>query len=198
MVAGLSLAADAVTGAAPVVAAPAQAKAAKPVSSAGPAWGELSARQQAALKPLAPTWNTISEAHKRKWIALSANFAAMHPEDQTRLHGRMSEWATLTPHQRAQARLNFARTKALPAEEKKAKWEAYQALSPEDKRKLASKAGPRPGGAAVAVKPVAPQKLATPAAAPREARHPAKIAVDPPHTETIPHAASEPPPGSGQ
>ncbi len=76
----------------------------------------------------------------------------------------MNEWVTLSPQQRAQARLNFAKTKELSKqltpEEKKAKWESYQALSPEEKQKLAAKASPKPTGAATAVKPVAPQKLA--------------------------------------
>jgi hypothetical protein len=80
------------------------------------------------------------------------------------MHSRMNEWVTLSPQQRAQARLNFARTKELSKqltpEEKKAKWETYQALSPEEKQKLAAKANPKPAGAATAVKPVAPQKLA--------------------------------------
>ena len=48
----------------------------------------------------------------------------------------MTEWAALSPQQRAQARLNFAEIKRLPADERKAKWEAYQALQPEEKRKL--------------------------------------------------------------
>lgn len=80
------------------------------------------------------------------------------------MHGRMSEWVALSPQQRAEARLNFAKTrelsKQLTPEEKKAKWQAYQALSPEEKQKLAAKASSKPAGAATAVKPVARQKLA--------------------------------------
>ncbi len=76
----------------------------------------------------------------------------------------MNEWVAMSPEQRAAARLNFAKTKELSnqltAEEKRAKWLTYQALSPEEKAKLASTAAPKPAGAATAVKPVAPQKLA--------------------------------------
>ena len=79
------------------------------------------------------------------------------------MHGRMNEWVALSPAQRAQARLNFAKTKELSqqltAEEKLSKWQAYQALSPSEKETLASKAGPKPIGAALAVRPVPPQKL---------------------------------------
>ena len=51
--------------------------------------------------------------------------------------------------------------KSVPAEEKRATWEAYQALSPEEKRKLAAGAPSRPPGAAPALKPVPATKLAT-------------------------------------
>ena len=80
------------------------------------------------------------------------------------MHSRMSGWVAMSPQQRAAARLNFAKTKELSNEltpdEKKAKWETYQALSSEEKAKLAAKAAPKPTGAATAVKPVPAQKLA--------------------------------------
>jgi len=129
-----------------------------------PAWAELSPSQQQSLAPLATHWNNINEAQKRKWLEISKNYPSLPPEGQANLHSRMSEWVSLSPQQRAQARLNFGRTKELSKqltpEEKKAKWETYQALSPEEKQKLAAKASPKPAGAATAVKPVAPQKLA--------------------------------------
>jgi hypothetical protein len=129
-----------------------------------PTWAELSPMQQKALAPLASSWNTISEQQKRKWLEISKNYPSLPPEGQANLHSRMNEWVTLSPQQRAQARLNFGKTKELSKqltpEEKKAKWETYQALSPEEKQKLAAKASPKPAGAATAVKPVAPQKLA--------------------------------------
>ena len=79
------------------------------------------------------------------------------------MHSRMVEWVGMSPQARAQARLNFAKTKelsgTLSAEEKKAKWQTYQALSQEEKRKLAEKAAPKVTGAATAIKPVAPQRL---------------------------------------
>jgi len=132
----------------------------------GPSWADLSPTQQQALKPLAASWNTtISEPQKRKWLEISKNYASLPPEGQAIMHSRMNEWVTLSPQQRAQARLNFGKTKELSKqltpEEKKAKWETYQALSPEEKQQLAAKASPKPTGAATAVKPVAPQKLAT-------------------------------------
>ena len=152
------------------VSAAAAGKAAVPAAAAKtapskPLWAELSPMQQQALAPLASGWNTtMSEPQKRKWLEISKNYPSLTPEGKANLHSRMNEWVTLSPQQRAQARLNFAKTKELSRqltpEEKKAKWQTYQALSPEEKQKLAAKAPPKPTGAATAVKPVAPQKLA--------------------------------------
>jgi hypothetical protein len=134
-----------------------------PRSESKPGWAELTRPQQQALAPLTGTWSTLSEAHKRKWIALSENYPTMPPPEQSRLHSRMAEWAALSPQQRTQARLNFAESQKVPVDDKKAKWEAYQALSPEEKRKLAAGANaakpPAPPTAA-AVQPVPPKKLA--------------------------------------
>ena len=137
----------------------------KPPTS-GPAWSQLTPSQQQALAPLASSWNTgMSEPQKRKWLEISKNYGALTPQAQATLNSRMNEWVALSPQQRAQARLNFGKTlelsRQLTPEEKKSKWEAYQALSPEEKQKLAATASPKPSGAATAVKPVAPQKLAT-------------------------------------
>ncbi len=130
-----------------------------------PAWAELTPLQQRALAPLASNWNTISVPQKRKWLEISKNYASLPPEGQANLNSRMNEWVALSPQERAQARLNFGKTnelsRQLTPEEKNAQWQAYQALSPEEKQKLAAKASPKPSGAATAVKPVAPQKLVT-------------------------------------
>jgi uncharacterized protein DUF3106 len=146
-----------------------KASATKPMASAAkannakritkPLWSELTPPQQQALAPLAGKWDTVSQAQKRKWLALSQNFPGMSGAEQAKLHSRMSEWVALTPQQRTQARLNFGETQQLSPDDKKAKWEAYQALPPEEKRKLAASAA-KPPATAVAVKPVPPEKLA--------------------------------------
>lgn len=130
-----------------------------------PSWAELTSAQQQALKPLAANWSNISEGHKRKWLAISQNFSSLPSSEQQLIHGRMTEWAALSPQERSLARLNYAGARELSADERLAKWQAYQALSPEQKQKLAATGPVKPVGAATAVKPVAPQKLtATPVA----------------------------------
>ncbi len=179
--AGMAWAQQPAAGAASSARAPAAVTASKPAPPSKSAatrtsasgWSSLTPDQQQALKPLQANWGSMSEAHQRKWIALSRTYPTMSPPEQARLHSRMTEWATLSPRQRADARLNFAETKQHSPDEKKAKWQAYQALSPEEKQKLAANAKGKPQGAAPAVKPVPTQKLAVvPSAPSSQKKHP--------------------------
>jgi len=189
--AGLLAAAGLCLGVAPAGAQPAPAARAK--TAAGPAWSELNARQQAALQPLAPHWAELSDIQKRKWLTLSRNFASMSPQAQQTLHARMTEWAGLSGLQRAQARLNFAEIMRLaPADERKAKWEAYQALSPEERRGLAERGSRRPPGAAVPIRPVPSQKL-VPVPPTARGQHTPRIQLAPPAAKMAAPADSLPP-----
>lgn len=131
------------------------------IAPSRPAWRELTLDQQKALYPLASVWDGLSEQHKRKWLALSRNHAKLSPAEQAVQHSRMTEWATLSQKERAEARFNFAEVKQLPADERKAKWEAYQALSAEEKRQFVDQAQTRrPVGVAPTISPVPARKLA--------------------------------------
>jgi len=157
----------------------------KPVAAAGskPQWNELTRRHQEALKPLADLWDQLTEAHKRKWIALSQNYRSLSDDEKEKLHSRMTEWVTLTVQERIQARLNFGQTKQLAPDNKKAQWEAYQALSDEERQKLASQALPHPMGAAVPVKPVSLQKLTQLPPPKTDSRQSGKIQTGPHHVD---------------
>ena len=124
-----------------------------------PLWMDLADSQQQALAPLAQLWPTMTEPHKRKWLAVSQNFGQLTADEQATVQSRMREWAALSPQQRTAARLNYADAKQLLQEDKKAKWEAYQALSPEAKQKLAAQQNQPIQGAAPAIKPVSAAKL---------------------------------------
>lgn len=132
-----------------------------------PDWSELTPSQQQALAPLAASWAGVDEPRKRKWLAISQNFASLPPQEQTRMHSRMKEWAALSPQERIQARLNFAGARELPSDKRLEKWEAYQALPPEQRQHLAATAPGKPTGAATAVKPapINKQALSTPQSA---------------------------------
>jgi Protein of unknown function (DUF3106) len=126
----------------------------------GTEWKNLSPLQKTALAPLASSWQDMSAGQKRKWIVLSKNYDKRTPQEQAKLNTHMAQWASLSPQQRTQARLNFAEnqalTKGLTPEQRQAQWQAYQLLSSDEKRQLAaSSAKPVPSTAA-AVKPTNP------------------------------------------
>lgn len=139
--------------------APSNAPNPSPVLSS-PNWVELTPQQQQSLKPLADSWDAMADGHKRKWLALSQTFPRLPEPEQAKMHARMAEWAALKPKQREQARLNFAETKKIAPADRAANWEAYQALTDEEKKELALKARKKPASTAIAVKPVSPEKLA--------------------------------------
>lgn len=125
------------------------------------AWNTLSPVQQAALKPLANTWENLSDQQKRKWISVCSNYPRMTADEQTKLHTRMKQWAALSPRQREQARLNFAEVQKTipPSQVKNEQWQAYQSLSPEEQKKLAKSAQSKPPRTALAAQPAPPNKL---------------------------------------
>lgn len=123
------------------------------------AWTQLTARQKVSLAPLEKSWNKLSEGQQRKWMAISESYPSLGQAEQEKLHSRMAEWAALSPNDREAARLNFAQSKTIAKSDRAANWEAYQALTPEERKKLAQGSKLKPVGAAVAVKPVAPEKL---------------------------------------
>ena len=131
-----------------------------------PLWSDLSESQQQALLPLEPLWHTMNEPHKRKWLALSQNYEQFSSDEKNVLQSRMREWAALTPQQRTLARLNYmGAQKQIKSDDKRALWEAYQALPEETKRKLAAQQTQPKVGAAPAVKPVTTQLTPPPVAA---------------------------------
>jgi hypothetical protein len=150
----------------PVVAAPAPAAHPTPLASASAAnigtaaaWRSLNTQQQAALQPLQSDWNNLSDQQKRKWLSISANFPRMAVGEQTKLHERMAQWAALSPRQREVARLNYGEVQKMSPQQKNEKWEAYQALTPTDKQKLAAAAQPTPPRTALAIQPAPPGKI---------------------------------------
>jgi len=115
---------------------------AQAVADRSPTWASLTASQQRSLAPLKHDWAAIDATRKQKWLEVAAKFPTMPSDEQQRLQARMSEWARLTPTERAGARMQFQEVRRLPVEERQAKWQAYQALSPEERENLAQRAKP--------------------------------------------------------
>ncbi len=115
-----------------------------------PTWSSLTSAQKQVLAPLQRDWASIDANRKQKWLEVAAKFPSMPADERARVQARMAEWARLTPAERAGARLQFQEARRLPAEERQAKWEAYQALSAEEKQSLARRAKPVPKAASAA------------------------------------------------
>jgi hypothetical protein len=122
-------------------------------------WNTLTAEQRQALRPLSGLWHTLHPSHQRKWVALAHNFNRMGADEQSTLQGRMAEWAKLTPVQRTEARLNFGEVRRVPTDEKRAKWEEYQALPAEERARLAKKRSATPVGVAPALRPAPADRI---------------------------------------
>ncbi|WP_070107793.1 DUF3106 domain-containing protein [Burkholderia plantarii] len=101
-------------------------------------WARLSPPQREALAPFEHLWDGFSEARRRKWLKIAARFPKMSPDEQKRLHERMTQWAGMTPEERRVARENYQASKDLPAQARERAWKDYQKLPPEQKARLAA------------------------------------------------------------
>jgi hypothetical protein len=110
--------------------------------SSGPAWSDLSAEQRKSLAPLQRDWPSIDADRKRKWLEVAARFPKLPAEERSRVQDRMAEWTRMTPQDRSRARLSFQQAQGVAPQDRQAKWDAYQALPPEQRRQLAAKAEP--------------------------------------------------------
>jgi hypothetical protein len=97
------------------------------------------ARRQA-LAPLAAAWDQMDVPRKLKWIEVADRFPGMPADERQRVQQRMAAWAAMTPSQRARARLQFQETRRITAEERRARWQAYQALPEAERARLAQAA----------------------------------------------------------
>ena len=135
--------------------APAQA-------SANSGWGQLGTQERQALAPLAAHWGDISEGQRSKWRTIAKNFDQLSATDQQLMQTRMKEWAALSPTQRNQARLNFNTVQSVSKDQKKTRWDEYQALSEDEKRKLSAGTLGLAKTTAPSAKPMAADRLVQP------------------------------------
>jgi hypothetical protein len=146
------------------------ALAAHAASERGNTWASLTPAQQQALAPLQHEWAALEPNRRAKWLELSTRFPTMPAEERQRVQQRMTEWVRLTPAERTRARMQFQEVRQLPAEERQAKWQAYQALSEEERSQLAarSKHAAKAPGASASASTESHQVGAADASAPRK------------------------------
>ena len=106
----------------------------------GVRWQSLTPAQREVLAPLEKEWSGIDASRKQKWIVLATRFRMLGPAEQGRITERMVEWARLSPVERGQARIRFEEARQVPAEDRNARWQAYQALPAEARARLATRA----------------------------------------------------------
>lgn len=161
---------------------------AAPAAPSKPLWSELTPDQKLALAPLQAQWASLRVSQKQKWISMSARFDSLGEAEQKSLHARMAEWASLSPSQRSMARINFGEIRTLSAEDKKAAWEAYQALTIDERRQLKLDARPAVASPAISAQPIPRNKLvdvkvAPPASGQKARQRGARIPVGPDHVD---------------
>ncbi len=169
-------------------------------SEPGASWASLSPAQQQVLAPLQREWVNIDAGQRAKWIEVAGRFPKMPVDERTRLQARMSDWVRLSPAQRAAARQQFQEVKRLPAEERQARWAAYQELSPEERGKLAQSAKPAARAASAAQARATPDAdnrkrniVGAPAAAPARVVAPTVVQARPGATTTTMTTRATPP-----
>lgn len=116
---------------------------AKPTVASIYRWKNLSPAQQQALAPLEKDWGHLDQQRRRKWLEIAARFHSLPADERARMQERMSSWAKLSPMERSQARLIFQQAQQITPQSRQEKWEAYQALAPEQRQELADKATKR-------------------------------------------------------
>ena len=114
------------------------------------AWQDLSPAQRAVLQPLASQWATLPAGSQEKWVQVAARYPKLSATEQQRLRERMIQWASLPASERGEARLRFQQARQLSPTERQQKWEAYQALSPQDRDLLGGLAAQRDAGVGAA------------------------------------------------
>ena len=110
-----------------------------------PFWKELTRPQQIALDPLQGEWDKMEGLRKQKWLEIANRYSSMNPDEQLRVQERMRAWIKMTPEERRLVRENYTLSEKLDKEQKSAKWEQYQQLPEEEKRKLAADAATKKG-----------------------------------------------------
>lgn len=101
------------------------------------AWQTLSPAQRQILAPLASQWNGLPPESQVKWVQVADRYPSLPPESQQRVIRRMNLWAGMSDAERNQARLRYQQARQMSPEELQQRWQAYQALSEDERRDLA-------------------------------------------------------------
>ncbi len=115
---------------------------ANPLNALGdaPEWQALSGQQQRVLAPLASQWNAMDDTSRGKWAAVASRYDQLSPPEQQRFKERLAAWARMDPIRRGEARARYQQAQGLSTQERQRRWQAYQALPPQEREDLARQA----------------------------------------------------------
>ena len=106
----------------------------------GPRWQNLTPAQRQALAPLVHDWDGLGAGRKSTMLELAARYQTLPPQEQARVQERLTAWVRMSAMEREKARVGYQDAHRIQAEERLAKWQAYQALPPERREELKAKA----------------------------------------------------------
>ncbi len=115
------------------------------VEQRSPSWAALTPGQRTALAPLQVDWDTLDAMRQSKWLEIARRWPALSTDEQQRLQRRMARWVRLTAEERSRARLQFQKIRRIDVQQRRTAWEAYQALSPEERQQWAVQGKPSSG-----------------------------------------------------
>lgn len=105
-----------------------------------PLWQDLPSQQRAILRGLQNGWPYLSNAEKRRWIAIAQKSRQLDASAQNLLAERIAAWQHLSELKRIEIRQIFANRQTEPERADPAAWLAYSQLSDREKKTWADKA----------------------------------------------------------
>ena len=111
-----------------------------PAREEGVRWQSLTRAQRETLAPLERDWPSIEAWRKEKWLTIAGRYHSLTPEQRAHIQAQMTEWARLTPADRGLARIRFVEARGVSATDRRARWQAYQALTPAQRAQYAVRA----------------------------------------------------------
>ncbi|THJ35596.1 DUF3106 domain-containing protein [Lampropedia aestuarii] len=105
-----------------------------------PVWSDLSSDNQATLAGLEAVWPFISNAEKRRWLAIAKEAKGMSDIDRERLSLNITNWGYFNENQRQALRQQYRGWDDSDLGALNQAWESYRALAPDVRAQLAKAA----------------------------------------------------------
>lgn len=105
-----------------------------------PIWADLSSEEHTTLAGLEAVWPFISNAEKRRWLAIAQHAKSMNEIDRSRLSLNITNWGHFSENQRQALRQHYRDWDDSDIGDLNQAWENYRALAPDIRAQLAKTA----------------------------------------------------------